>query len=79
MKPLFIWLVIIVLFIILPVFYLKKYIVTPKNLFILLLVLTPLLFQITLMKVKYDTYSISKIGSKTFRNYFLSQYATPFC
>jgi hypothetical protein len=35
--------------------------------------LIPLFFQIGLMKAKYDTFSISQIGSNTFKNFFLAK------
>lgn len=72
-KPLFYLLVLLMLFIMLPVFYLKKYIRNPKRLILLTLIIIPLLVQITLMKVKYDTFSFSPIGSIGFNYYLFAQ------
>ena len=72
-KPLFYFLVLFMLLIILPVFYLKKYIKAPKSLIMLTLIIIPLLFQLTLMKVKYDTFSFSPIGSMGFKYYLFAQ------
>lgn len=72
-KPLFYLLVLLMLFILLPVFYLKKYIKNPKRLILLTLIIIPLLVQITLMKVKYDTFSFSPIGSIGFNYYLFAQ------
>ena len=73
LKPVFFVPVLIMLFVILPIFYFKKYLQSPKHTLILVLVMIPLLFQMTLMKVKYDTFSISQISSETFRSYILAQ------
>ena len=72
-KPLFFLPLLFVLFIILPVFYLKAYIRTPKSLLVLGLICVPLLYQLTLMKVKYDMFTVSEISSKTFRKYLVAQ------
>lgn len=72
-KPLFLLPLIFLLFFIMPVFYLKKYLKSPKNIFILILILIPLLFQLTLMKVKYDRFSFNNKGHDTFKYYFFSQ------
>jgi hypothetical protein len=73
LKPVFLLPALLMLFILFPVFYLKKYYRAPKHLITLLLVFSPLLFQITLMKIKYDSFSISSISNETFRNYILAQ------
>lgn len=72
-KPLFYLLVLLMLFIMLPVFYLKIYIKNPKCLILLTLIIIPLLVQVTLMKVKYDTFSFSPIGSIGFNYYLFAQ------
>ncbi|MCE9537658.1 MAG: hypothetical protein K8R85_00345 [Bacteroidetes bacterium] len=72
-KPLFYLLVLLMLFIILPGFYLKKYINGPKNFIILAFIIIPLLLQFTLMKAKYDTFSFSPIGSIGFNYYLFAQ------
>lgn len=73
LKPVFFLPVLFLLFIVLPFFYLTKYKTAPKQLITLLLILTPLLYQLTLMKVKYNTFSVSQIGNETFRNYLFAQ------
>lgn len=72
-KPIFFTPILILLFIILPVYHLKKYIQNPKNFIKLILIITPLLFQLTIMKVKYNTFSFSNIGSESFRLYYFTQ------
>ena len=72
-KPILYIYILLMLFVVLPFFYLKKYVEKPKNLFLLLLCLTPLLFQITIMKTKYNTFSISNIDSESLRAYLLAQ------
>jgi hypothetical protein len=72
-KPLFYLLVLLMLCIILPIFYLKIYIKKPKRLLLLTLIIIPLLVQVTLMKVKYDTFSFSPIGSIGFNYYLFAQ------
>lgn len=72
-KPLFYLLVLLMLFIILPAFYLKKYIKNSKGMILLMLIIIPLLLQVTLMKVKYDTFSFSPIGSIGFNYYLFAQ------
>ncbi len=72
-KPLFYPLFLFMLFIILPAFYLKKYIKKPKNFIFLFLIIVPIIFQLTIMKVKQDTFSFSLIGSGGFRWYLLAE------
>lgn len=72
-KPAFFVPVVIMLMIILPFFYLKKYIQKPKSLITFLFIIVPLLFQVTIMKAKYNTFSFSNIGSKTLSAYILAQ------
>lgn len=72
-KPVFLIPLLITLFLILPVFYLKKYIKTPIKLFVLLIILLPLIFQISLMKKKHNTFNVSNVGILTFKEYFLTK------
>jgi hypothetical protein len=72
-KPLFYLPLLFMIFVVLPLFYFKKYFSAPKKLFFLFLVVTPILFQLTLIKIKYDNFSFSKIGPNTFRWYILAQ------
>ncbi len=72
-KPLFYFPLIFVLLVILSVFYGKKYFQQPRQILLLLLIITPLLLQITVMKIKYDTFSVSRISSITLKNYLLTQ------
>lgn len=73
LKPVFVIPLLILLFVIMPVFYLKQYIQTPKKLLFLFILLLPLFFQLTLMKFKYNVFTVSKISSETFRNYLFAQ------
>lgn len=50
----------------------KKFI-QPKFLLIFLLTLSPVIFQLTMMKIKYNVFKISLIDSKTFVNYWIAQ------
>jgi len=70
LKPLFYPVVLFLLLVIFPVYYLKKKFLNPRNLLVSLLILTPLVLQIGLMKIKYDSLNVSNIGSNTFRDYF---------
>jgi hypothetical protein len=72
-KPVFFipWLVIV--FVPLPLFYLKSVLGNKKNLIRLLLVLSPVICQIGIMKVNYNTFQVSKIGDLTLKNYFFAQ------
>lgn len=72
-KPLFFIPAILVLFVILPIFYLKQYISRPQYLTWLVISIAPLFFQMTIMKAKHGSFSISNIGSTTFRAYILTQ------
>ncbi|MDP1744457.1 MAG: hypothetical protein Q8L90_02705 [Bacteroidota bacterium] len=72
-KPLFYSIVIFMLIIILPFFYFKKYMQTPKSLIYLALITIPLAYQLTMMKVKYNTFSFSPVVTSLLNNYFLPQ------
>jgi len=72
-KPLFYLPFLFVLFIICPIFYWREYKKTPKKLAQLFLVLLPLLFQMSMMKMKYDKFTVSEISSLTFKKYILAQ------
>jgi len=72
-KPVFFIPVLFILFVVFPLLYLKKYLKHPLSFLKLLLILVPLLIQITIIKVKYDQTKISLIGSKTFSEYFVAQ------
>ena len=72
-KPIFYLPVLIMLFIILPVFYFKKHIQNPKSIIKLFLIIIPLLYQITIMKAKYDTFSFTNVSSEGFRMYLFAQ------
>lgn len=56
-----------------PIFYLKKYLITPKLFLSLLLILLPVLFQITLVKIKSGEMKVSTIGAHTLEMYFVTQ------
>lgn len=62
-----------ILFIVFPLFYLKKHLKHPMLFFKLLLIFLPLIFQLTIMKTKYDQLTVSTIGHKTFTKYLVAQ------
>jgi len=70
LKPLFYLVVLFLLLVIFPVFYFRKRFLSTKNLIISMLILSPLILQITIMKTKYGSLNVSDIGSNTFRDYF---------
>lgn len=72
-KPSFYLPVLFMLLIILPVFYFKKYFKKTKSIMLLTFIVIPLLFQLTIMKVKYNSFSFSLIGENTFKDFFLAQ------
>lgn len=72
-KPLFYLPLLAILLLACPLFYWREYKTTPKKLGILFLVILPVLFQLSMMKLKYDKFTISEISSLTFKNYILTQ------
>ncbi len=73
LKPVFFLPTLFMLIVLLPIFYLKKYKEAPKKFVMLAFILLPLFYQLTLMKVKYDTFSVSQISTETLRNYLFAQ------
>ncbi|OFY20785.1 MAG: hypothetical protein A2X02_08560 [Bacteroidetes bacterium GWF2_29_10] len=73
LKPVFYIPLLSLLFIVLPLFYLKKYLKYPLNILILLLIILPVIVQITIIKTKYGEAKVSLISSKTLSNYLVSQ------
>lgn len=71
-KPLF-YIPLLLVLAALPFFTFRLYRQQPRKLFMLVLLLLPLVYQLTLMKVKYDTVTVSHITGKTLRNYLLAQ------
>lgn len=72
-KPAFYIHALFLLFVLFPFFFLKKFIIAPKKILLLLACAIPLIFQVALMKVKYNTFTISNIDSQTFKPYLFSQ------
>lgn len=72
-KPVFYIPLLLILFVALPIFHLKKYIIAPKKVLQLIIILFPLFIQLTIMQVKHDSFTVSNISSKTLTNYFLAQ------
>lgn len=56
-----------------PVFYFRNYLKTPVKLATLALILLPFIAQLTVMKVKYNSFSVSNISGITFTRYLLTQ------
>jgi len=73
LKPVFLIPLLVALFIILPLGYIKNYIVDPIKILILFFILLPFFTQLAIMKVKYNSFSVSKIGEKTFTNYLFAR------
>lgn len=71
-KPLF-YIPLLLVLAALPFFTFRLYRQQPRRIFILVLLLLPLVYQLTLMKVKYNTVTVSHITEKTLRNYLLAQ------
>lgn len=71
-KPLF-YIPLLLVLAALPFFTFRLYRQQPRKLFMLVLLLLPLVFQLTLMNVKYNTVTVSHITAKTLRNYLLAQ------
>ncbi|MCW3072380.1 MAG: hypothetical protein JWO44_2270 [Bacteroidetes bacterium] len=71
-KPLFYPVVLVIVFIVLPLFYFKQYRLLSKKLFTLLLVLSPMLLQQSFMKMRYGQFRVSMIGDITIRDYFFA-------
>lgn len=72
-KPIFYIPTMLVVFVFIPIFYYKNLLLQRRFLFRLVLALSPLLCQMTLMFSKHDQFSVSKIGSHTFSMYFITQ------
>ena len=73
LKPLFFIPLLFTLIVILPFFYLKQYNLSPSRLLVLLLVLTPLFAQLTIMKLNFGAISVSQIGPRTVNDYLFTQ------
>jgi hypothetical protein len=71
-KPLF-YIPLLLVLAVLPFVALRYYRQQPRRLLILVVLLLPLVYQLTLMKVKYNTVTVSHITDKTVRNYLLTQ------
>lgn len=53
--------------------FFKQFIVTKKRIVMLLLAISPIVLQVTVMKLKYDKFQISTISERTMNNYLLAQ------
>jgi hypothetical protein len=73
LKPLFYPFVLALVFIILPLFYLRKYLVRPINFIYLLIILVPLIFQLSLMKIKFGILKVSDIDRITLRDFLFAE------
>ena len=71
-KPLF-YIPLLLVLAMLPFLAFGIYRQEPRRLVILALVLSPLVYQLALMKVKYNAVTVSFITGKTLRNYLLTQ------
>lgn len=73
LKPVFYIPLLGLLFIILPFVYLRKMLNNKKQFITLLLILSPLLVQLSIMKIKHDKITVSTIGQKTIDEYIITQ------
>jgi hypothetical protein len=73
LKPVFSLPLLGFLFVVFPIFYLKKYIQKPKMFLPLLVILFPVVLQLLIVKVKAGELKVSTIGSHTFEMYFITQ------
>ena len=71
-KPVF-YLPTVITLLLLIFFQRNALIKAPKFFLILCLILVPLLSQMTLMKMKYEHFTVSLVGSQTFSRYFVTQ------
>jgi len=71
-KPVF-YLPTVITLLLLIFFQRNTLIKAPKFFLILCLILVPLLSQMTLMKMKYEHFTVSLVGSQTFSRYFVTQ------
>jgi hypothetical protein len=72
-KPVFYPVLCLVILIVLPFFYSKQYRLFSKKLITLILVLSPVLAQLSFMKLRSDVLKISMIGDITLRDYLFAQ------
>lgn len=72
-KPIFYVHIMFLLLIVFPFFYLKRFVEKPKSFIMLLLCLLPLVYQVAMMKLKYNTFSVSNIDTDSFRAYLMAQ------
>jgi len=72
-RPVFNPLLLLFLFTLVPYAIWKTQRSLRKHFAVILIYLLPLLFQVGLMKVQFDTYSISNISGETFKNYFFTK------
>lgn len=72
-KPIFFLPIILVVFVLIPLFHFKRLLLQRRLLFTLLLILTPLLCQMTWVASKHGHFSVSTIGSLTFSRYIVAQ------
>jgi hypothetical protein len=72
-KPVFYFVLVFLLLVIFPIYYLKENLRRPKKFLISLLILIPLFIQIGIMKYRFNTFGVSEIGGNTFRDYFFAQ------
>ncbi|MEO8663945.1 MAG: glycosyltransferase family 39 protein [Ignavibacteria bacterium] len=71
-KPVFFPVLLFLLLVIFPLFYFKSFIKSRRK-YLLILVLLPVLFQISIMLYKHNTFSISEKGTSTFKLFFYAQ------
>lgn len=72
-KPVFYIPLLLTLFLILPFFYFKSIFYFKRRVAELFLILLPLIFQLFLVKVKHDKFTVSTIGEKTLNEYLIAQ------
>ncbi len=71
-KPLYYLLFLFLSFVIFPLSYFRIFLAKRRLFLFLLLAVSPVIIQLSVMKIRHDTFSISKISSVTLRNYYFS-------
>jgi len=72
-KPVFLIPLMILIVLIFPVFYLRKFLNNPRQFLVLALIFLPLVSQFSIMKIKHNRINVSMIGPLTFRRYFFAK------
>lgn len=73
LKPVFFPPLLFTLIIVLPLFFLRKYLIQPTRIIILFILLIPLFIQLGIMKTNCGEFTVSRVGPITLTNYFFTK------